>query len=322
VLGMVPRSSAPGLPRPVRDSASRDFMFANPNILLTETIIHSGLYHTMSEHRFTVGERPDGVGPALSSGQPDMAGAPVASEQTFAAQLAALRHEIALRDEFISTAAHELRNPLSPAYMQLEHLKDTLRMSAEPISRPWLIAQLDAMTLRFDRFLEALNRLLDASQLGAGHLVLLPDACDLVDVLRSVLATAQRELAAANCAVELDLPETAPGWWDRLRIEQIVSNLVSNSVRYGAGNPISIEIVSEPETARLRVRDQGIGIAPEDLSRIFQRFERARNVGRSTGFGIGLWVVAELCRAMGGTIEVESELGTGTTFTVVLPRKR
>ena len=276
----------------------------------------------MSEHRLTVCELSDGTGPALSSDPSDAAGAPVPTEQTVADQLAALRHEIALRDEFISTAAHELRNPLSPAYMQLEHLKDTLRSSSEPISRAWLIAQLDAMTLRFDRFLETLNRLLDASRLGAGHLVLMAEPCDLVEVLHSVLSAAQRELIAAKCDVELAVPDALIGSWDRLRVEQIISNLVSNSVRYGAGGPISIGLFAEHETACLRISDRGIGIAAEDLPRIFQRFERASNVGRSMGFGIGLWVVAELCRAMGGTIEVESELGKGTTFTVALPRKR
>src|ERR1041384_6546987 len=102
-----------------------------------------------------------------------------ATEHAIAEQLAVLRHEIALRDEFISTAAHELRNPISPVYIQLEHLKETIRTSSEPIARPWLMAQLEALTMRLDRFLETLNRLLDASRLGAGHLVLFPQPCDL-----------------------------------------------------------------------------------------------------------------------------------------------
>jgi signal transduction histidine kinase len=245
-----------------------------------------------------------------------------AAEHAVAAQLAALRHEIALRDEFISTAAHELRNPISPVYIQLEHLKEAIRGSSEPIARPWLLAQLETMTVRFDRFLETLNRLLDASRLGAGHIVLLPEFCDLVEVTRAVLASVQREIQASGSTVELDAPQIVTGWWDRLRLEQIIGNLVSNAVRYGAGRPISLEIIAELDEARLSVRDRGIGIAAEDLSRIFQRFERAGNVGRSAGFGIGLWVVAEVCRAMGGKIEVESELGRGAVFTLALPRKR
>jgi signal transduction histidine kinase len=242
------------------------------------------------------------------------------SEPQTLALIAALRHEIALRDEFISTAAHELRNPISPVYMHLEHLKEVVRAKEDPLARPWLLAQLDAMTVRFDRFLATLNRLLDASRLGDGHLVLLPEPCDLVEVVRTVLVASQRELEAAGCVTDLDAPEHVFGSWDRMRLEQIVSNLVSNAGRYGAGQPISIRIAAAPDAVELRVTDRGIGIAAEDLQRIFQRFARARNVGRSAGFGIGLWVVAELCRAMGGRVDVESELGRGATFTITLPR--
>lgn len=236
--------------------------------------------------------------------------------------LAALEREIALRDEFISTVAHELRNPLSPAYMQLEHLKDLVRGSDGPIAREWLSDQLDAMTARFDRFLQILNRLLDASRIGDGHLVLLPEPCDLVAVTRAVLAGAARELRAAHCVVSLDAPDDVTGWWDPLRLEQIVGNLLSNAMRYGAGEPIEIRIDAGDELARLQIRDHGIGIADDDRSRIFQRFARAGNVGRNTGYGIGLWVVAELCRAMAGTVEVHSVVGDGATFTFALPRGR
>jgi signal transduction histidine kinase len=244
-------------------------------------------------------------------------------DPALAQQLAALHHEIALRDEFISTAAHELRNPISPAYMQLEHIKETIRISPDPISKPWLIGQLEAVTARFDRFLDTLNRLLDASRLGDGHLMLLPERCDLIAVTRTVLSAAERELQASQCTIALDASEdTVIGLWDPLRLEQIIGNLVSNASRYGAGKPISVQIAATSEAARLRIADHGIGIAAEDLPRIFQRFERARNVGHSAGFGIGLWIVAELCRAMAGSIEVESTVGGGSAFTITLPRTR
>jgi signal transduction histidine kinase len=239
-----------------------------------------------------------------------------------ARRLAELRHEIALRDQFISVVAHELRNPISPAYMQLEHIKETVQRAAEPVATDWLLGQLDALTARFDRFLETLNRLLDASRISEGHLVLVPARCDLVGVTRAVLAAAGRELAIARCDVELDVPsEPVIGWWDAMRLEQIFGNLLSNAIRYGAGRAISIQVTASADTAEVRVRDHGIGIAAEDLPRIFQRFARARNVGRSAGFGIGLWVVAELCRVMGGAITVDSTPGAGATFTVTLPRR-
>lgn len=241
-------------------------------------------------------------------------------DPSLASQLLTLRREIALRDEFISTVAHELRNPLSPAYMQLEHIKEVVRRSSDPLSRAWLTDQLDAMTARFDRFLQILNRLLDASRLGDGHITLVAERCDLVAMTRHLLAGAERELRVAQCACELDAPPEVIGWWDPLRLEQIIGNLLSNAIRYGAGAPIAIRITGEDATVQLVVRDHGIGIAEDDLPRIFQRFARARNVGRSAGFGIGLWIVAELCRAMGGAIAVQSTLGQGSTFTLTLPR--
>lgn len=243
------------------------------------------------------------------------------TEQPNPELVAILRREIALRDEFIATAAHELRNPISPVYIQLEYLKDAVRAMPEPIAKPWLVAQLDAMTIRLDRFLHTLNRLLDASRLGAGHLVLQPNRCDLVEITRAVLDASERELAAGGCQVELRAPASLIGWWDRMRLEQIVGNLLSNAIRYGAGQPITVEITATPDHARLIVRDRGVGIAAEDQQRIFQRFERAGTTSHSAGLGIGLWVVAELCRAMGGEVAVESQLGAGATFTVVLPRE-
>jgi len=278
-------------------------------------------WSAMTDHRLTAGVDAGSArtaqGAADRSTSSDIEAAEPAA---FAAQLAALRREIRARDEFISTAAHELRNPLSPAYMQLEHMKEVIGASAEPASQPWLLGQLAAVTTRFDRFLATLNRILDASRLGDGHLVLLPETCDLAEIVSGVVTATGPELRASRCLVELDAPAPVTGSWDPMRLEQIASNLLSNATRYGAGKPISVKVRATAATARLTVRDHGIGIAAEDLPRIFQRFERASNVGRSAGFGIGLWIVAQLCHAMGGTVAVESALGLGTTFTVTLPR--
>jgi signal transduction histidine kinase len=177
------------------------------------------------------------------------------------------------------------------------------------------------MAGRLDRLLETLDRLLDASRLGAGHLELRPEPLDLVAITRGVVSAADRVLRAAACPLAIEAPDAVLGSWDRLRFEQILGNLVANAVRYGAGQPISIRIAEAADHVQLTVRDHGIGIAADDQQRVFQRFERGCNVGRTAGFGIGLWVAAELCRAMGGRIDVASELGSGAEFTVTLPRQ-
>jgi signal transduction histidine kinase len=119
--------------------------------------------------------------------------------------------------------------------------------------------------------------------------------------------------------------DTAPqvhGWWDRLRLEQVVTNLVSNAIRYGAGRPIHARVEVVGENARLVVRDEGIGIPPEAQERIFGKFERAVSERHSGGLGLGLYITRSIVEAMGGSIQVESRPGQGSTFTVELPRSR
>jgi signal transduction histidine kinase len=117
----------------------------------------------------------------------------------------------------------------------------------------------------------------------------------------------------------VNAPEALTGVWDRTRLEQVVTNLVTNAARYGHGKPIDITVAADARSVRLVVRDHGIGIAPEDQRRIFERFERAasRNFG---GLGLGLYIARQIVEAHGGSIHVSSELGVGSSFTVELPR--
>jgi signal transduction histidine kinase len=111
------------------------------------------------------------------------------------------------------------------------------------------------------------------------------------------------------------------GMFDRTAIEQIVENLLSNAVRYGAGQPIHVSLAGDANIARLSVRDHGIGISHADQARIFEQFQRAAGNNTDGGFGVGLWITRELVLAMEGKISVTSEIGTGSTFTVSLPLK-
>jgi signal transduction histidine kinase len=111
-----------------------------------------------------------------------------------------------------------------------------------------------------------------------------------------------------------------PGLWDRARLEQVVTNLLSNAVKYGRGQPIEVAVMGADDRARLVVRDQGIGIAPEHLSRIFERFERAVSAHNYGGLGLGLYIVRQIVEAHGGAIHVTSTPGEGSTFVVDLPR--
>jgi signal transduction histidine kinase len=117
-------------------------------------------------------------------------------------------------------------------------------------------------------------------------------------------------------------PEPLILFGDRLRLEQVLNNLVTNAIKYGAGRPVQLSVKEQPDTAVITVRDQGIGIAPEDQARIFGRFERATSAQQSQSLGLGLFITKEIVTAHGGSIAVTSQPGHGSTFQVSLPLRR
>jgi signal transduction histidine kinase len=171
------------------------------------------------------------------------------------------------------------------------------------------------------------SSLLDVARIVAGRFQLEPEACDLVEIVQQAVNGLRPQAAAVGCALELCDPGQTQimGRWDRMRLEQVVINLVSNAIKYGAGKPIqvSLECPSDPEAGpvAIRVRDQGIGIAAEHLGRIFDRFERAASKNYS-GLGMGLYISRQIVEAHGGAMAVASEVGRGSTFTVTLPLRR
>ena len=134
------------------------------------------------------------------------------------------------------------------------------------------------------------------------------------------MARFQDEAARACCVLDVSAPDLVLGRWDRSRLEQVITNMITNALKYGAGKPVDVIVDAVGSQARLAVRDQGVGIAPDDQQRIFDRFERASSTRSFGGIGLGLWIVREIVRAHEGEVRVESELGAGATFTVELPR--
>ena len=110
------------------------------------------------------------------------------------------------------------------------------------------------------------------------------------------------------------------GRWDRARLEQVLTNLLGNALKYGAGAPIEIEVAATEGAARYRIRDGGIGTAPEEVPHLFQPFGRAVSPRHYGGLGLGLFIARQIVEMHGGTIGVTSEPGAGSTFTVELPR--
>jgi PAS domain S-box-containing protein len=219
---------------------------------------------------------------------------------------------VQVRDDFLSVASHELNTPLTPLKLQL----GMLRRDSDPAR---VASRLDTIERQVDRFGELVARLLDVSRIAAGRLALEPEALNVGTVVRDVAARFGPEAAAHGCELRLRVQDGVVGWFDRVRMDQVLANLVSNAVKYGQGKPIDLSLEVSEGVARVRVRDRGIGIEPHLQARIFDRFERAVSARHYGGFGLGLWIVRQIVEASGGHIAVESEPDKGSTFSVDLP---
>jgi two-component system sensor kinase FixL len=111
------------------------------------------------------------------------------------------------------------------------------------------------------------------------------------------------------------------GRWDRFRLEQVITNLVSNALKYGNGKPVRVTVESDADRAKLVIEDQGVGIAPEGLNRLFEPFEQVGPPGQYGGLGLGLYIARQIVESHGGSIDVTSEPDKGSMFTVDLPRE-
>jgi len=229
-----------------------------------------------------------------------------------------LREAVRARDEFVAIAAHELRNPMTPILMQVHTLAAAARSPRR--CRPEVLGpRLELLEHAVRDFVRRSTALLDVSRVAAGNLRIEPAAVDLSAVVRGVVDRAGVAARMARSELDADLQEGVVGLWDRLALEQVAENLLSNALKFGAGKPVAVALRADGRAARLAVRDRGIGISEEDRARVFGRFERAVARREHGGFGVGLWLAGRLVAAMGGAIAIEGAPGEGTTFTVTLP---
>ena len=226
---------------------------------------------------------------------------------------------IAVRDEFLSIASHELRTPLTPLKMQTQSLIRSLQSDRERDSAAAFEERMLRMLQGSDRQIERLSRLiddlLDVSRITMGRLSLNPEDFDFAEVLRELV---ERYTKPTARQATVNSPATLPVHLDRLRIEQVVINLLTNALKYSEG-PVEVLASQHGGMFTFSVSDHGPGIAAEDHVRIFERFERAKPGEHVGGLGLGLFIVGEIVRAHHGTVAVESKLGDGAKFLVTLP---
>jgi PAS domain S-box-containing protein len=237
-------------------------------------------------------------------------------------RLARLEEGTRARDEFLGIASHEFKTPITTLQLATEMLlREGARANATlATSRPRL-RTIHRQARRLGGLVQAL---IDVTQITAGRLALRREQVDLAGVVSGAMERWREALERAECRLELHLEDSVLGYWDRARLEQVVDNLVANAVKFGAGRPVEVDVSAEPDrsSARIAVRDHGIGISEEDQRRIFERFERAVPTRHYGGFGLGLWIVRNIVQAHGGEITVSSEPGKGSRFEVTLPARR
>lgn len=226
--------------------------------------------------------------------------------------VAELRRAVAARDEFLGLASHELRTPLTPLRLQLDSLSARVERGEPQIDLRVPIAR---MRRNLDRVQGLLDEMLDVARISEGRLRVATQPTDLPRIVRAV---AER-LDAAAARIEVDAPERLAALADPARTEQMIEHLVANALKFGGRAPVRLAVDRQGGFARVSVADEGIGITPEDRAVIFERFGRAVPARHFGGLGLGLWLVRELAKAQGGSVEVSSEPGRGATFALLLP---
>ena len=245
-------------------------------------------------------------------------------QETLLAQLqltqVELEHAVRMRDDFMSIVSHEVRTPLNGLILETQLRKMHL---ARDNAAAFTMDKMQAMVERDERQIQSLIRLiedmLDVSRIRTGKLSIRPGQFDLAQTVAQLLESFSAQISAAQSSVNFTAEQPVVGQWDEFRIEQVISNLLTNALRYGAKKPIDVSVYIESGQAVVDVRDQGIGISEENQQRVFQQFERVSSSHVIAGLGLGLFISEQIVAAHSGTISVQSALGEGALFRVCLP---
>jgi signal transduction histidine kinase len=228
------------------------------------------------------------------------------------------REAIRIRDEFMSISSHELKTPLTSLKMQLQ-LFSRLLNGPNPVPEDKIKKTVEVCERQVNRLNALVEDLLDVTRISSGKLTLATEEINLAEVVHEVAERYRPLLAQNKCTLNVHTPELLKISADRLRLEQVLVNLLTNSSKYAPGSLIEMRLSEEAAEAVVTVKDNGPGIKKEDQARVFQRFERVTTKSAQVGLGLGLYIVHQIVEAHNGTILLRSEPGQGTEFTIRLP---
>lgn len=230
-----------------------------------------------------------------------------------------LKDAVESRDEFFSVATHELKDPLFSLQLSIQLLRHAAERHG-PVPAH-VLQHLDVSERQVMRLGRLIDNMLDFARIANGRFDLDLETLDLCDVVHQVVGRLQGQAGSGGTSLRAEPCTPVVGRFDRLKIEQVLANLISNAIKYGAGKPVTVRVRTEGEWAVVEVQDSGAGIAAEDQARIFERFERASQGHKRASLGLGLYIVRSMVEAHGGSVRVHSRPGDGSTFTVMIPWK-
>ncbi len=231
-----------------------------------------------------------------------------------------LRNEIRSRDEFLSIASHELKTPLTSMLLETQHaLHNIKNVSLAHFSIESLLKMLETVENQTKRLSRMINDLLNVSLITTGNLNIEPEKVNLNMLVAEVLEEFSKRLERDSIKVSFHEEDIIEGYWDKLRIQQAVTNIISNAIRYGANKPVNLTIKKYYSNAQIIIEDHGIGMSKTTQKKIFDLFERGVAQENYKGLGVGLYITRQIIDAHKGTIKVISKEGKGSTFILILP---
>lgn len=232
-----------------------------------------------------------------------------------------LENLVRTRDEFISVASHELKTPLTSLKLQNQTYSRLLeRKGFGAIDERQFGEILRVNASQIERLSKLVDDMLDISRIQSGRLNLLKCEVNLIELAGDTVRRLGLQFSENGYKVHVSGEEGCFCQCDQGRIEQVLSNLLTNAIRYGRGNPIEVKVANDGNMVEIRVADGGHGVKAEDRERIFERFERAVDSSEVSGMGLGLFISKQIVVEHGGLIGLDSEIDKGSTFWFKLPR--
>jgi signal transduction histidine kinase/HAMP domain-containing protein len=227
---------------------------------------------------------------------------------------------IEARDEFLSIASHELKTPLTPLKLQVQKLvRNIISGHIDTIPKEKLKFIAESSDRQISRLSKLIDNLLDVSRINTGKFTLDKTHFNLNEMIEEVLRQYAQHLKETDSQVIFSTEKEIIGYWDKVRIEQVFINLLTNAAKYAPYKPIHVKVTCENQYAKIIVSDEGPGISPDAQEKIFNRFERGESPENIGGLGLGLYISKQIMEAHHGKIYVHSSSSSGSVFVVELP---